>query len=149
MIVVDASVVAKCIFPEEHSDLALKLIAAQTRRLERAVAPPLLAFEVTNIVRQRVRRAMMPPDAAAAALDKLFALPIALLPSSDQDRQWLHHRALSLAQQYTLDATYDAHYVALAEHFECPLWTADARLARKLVRELPYLHTIESYIPDS
>jgi predicted nucleic acid-binding protein len=42
----------------------------------------------------------------------------------------LHRRALELAQSLSLPATYDAHYLAVAEDLQAELWTADRRLFR-------------------
>ena len=42
----------------------------------------------------------------------------------------LHVRALQLASQLKQNAAYDAHYLALAESFDCELWTADERFYR-------------------
>ena len=46
-------------------------------------------------------------------------LPIKLFGDAD-----LHIQAVQLASRYGLLATYDAHYLALADHLEAELWTA-------------------------
>jgi predicted nucleic acid-binding protein len=56
MIVVDASVAAKWLFPEPHADRAIALARASQRTGERFVAPPFLSIELTNLIRQRMRR---------------------------------------------------------------------------------------------
>lgn len=38
------------------------------------------------------------------------------------------HSALDLAERLSLSATYDAHYLALAEWLGAEFWTADQRL---------------------
>ena len=38
-----------------------------------------------------------------------------------------------IAATYHLPATYDAHYLALAEHLGVELWTADTRLVNALL----------------
>ena len=45
------------------------------------------------------------------------------------DAARLHFRALEIAHDRHLPATYDAHHVALAERFRVSLWTCDRRLA--------------------
>lgn len=57
-----------------------------------------------------------------AAIDYLTVLPVIRHPALP-----LLPRALSLRENLT---PYDAVYIALAEALECPLVTADARLAR-------------------
>ncbi len=41
-----------------------------------------------------------------------------------------------------LPATYDAHYLALAEHLGCELWTDDQRLLRQVATSLPFVRWI-------
>ena len=127
MIVVDASVVSKWVFPEEDSGLALALRDDAIARGERIAAPPLLAFEVTNVARQQIRRGGLSEDEAADALERLLAYPILLRPASEHAARALQMRAFALANLYDLAATYDTHYLALAEALDCALWTADKR----------------------
>ena len=42
----------------------------------------------------------------------------------------LYNRALELASRLGLGATYDSHYLALAETLGCDLWTADEKFYR-------------------
>ena len=127
MIVVDASVVSKWVFPEDDSNLALALRDDAIARGERIAAPPLLAFELTNIARQQIRRGRLSEDDAADALERLLAYPILLRTASEDASRALHLRAFALANQHDLAATYDAHYLALSESLDCALWTADKR----------------------
>ena len=75
MICVDASVAVKWVLEEELSAHADALYLASQRAGFPLVAPALLWFEVTNIVRQRMRRAgAMSLVAASRALDDFLAL---------------------------------------------------------------------------
>ncbi|MEK7215578.1 MAG: type II toxin-antitoxin system VapC family toxin [Chloroflexota bacterium] len=62
------------------------------------------------------------------------ALPFDLLafPLVNINLPELHQQALEIADRYRLRATYDAHYVALAQALECEPWTDDLRLMRAL-----------------
>ena len=63
--------------------------------------------------------------------DAKQALEDVLLPELElnfSEHLSLSIRAIELAQQYGLPATYDAHYLALAERKRCEYWTADTRL---------------------
>lgn len=51
-------------------------------------------------------------------------------------------RALELAHERSLPATYDAHYVALAERFRVRLWTCDRRLAKEIGQGPPEVHLV-------
>jgi predicted nucleic acid-binding protein len=138
VICVDASVAVKWILDEERSDRAIALYEATAKATQPIVAPPLLPLEVTNILRQRMRtRDGLSLVAATQHLDDFLALPIQF-----HNPAGLHHQALVLADAIGLPATYDAHYLALAEHFGCELWTDDQRLMRQVESSLPFVRWI-------
>lgn len=103
------------------------------------IAPSLLYYEVVNALHQQQRLGLVTAELAALQLDRCLRLPIEL----HGDAQ-LHSRALKIAHEHHLQATYDAHYVALAERFRVPLWTCDRRLAAELRNELPEVHLVPS-----
>ena len=141
MICVDASLAAKWVLEEEHSDRAEALLVAHIRAGERIVAPPLLPIEVTNILRQRMRR--QPQFSLADTLQLLhqfLSFPLELTAP-----EGLYELALTLADTLTLPAAYDAHYVALAQLLGCSLWTADERLVSALGGKLPFVKWIGDY----
>jgi len=76
-------------------------------------------------------------ELAALQLDRCLRLPIELHGDAR-----LHARALEIASERHLSATYDAHYIALAERFRVPLWTSDHRLAGALGDGLPEVHLV-------
>lgn len=147
MIVVDTSVATKWLFPEEQSDLALALLVDHVVRGVRVVGPHLLPIEFTNVVRQRMRHEGLSHDEAIDALDRFFALPVELRPRVEASAESLHRAALSLAERFDLAATYDAHYVALAEILGCDYWTADQPLLGQLRGRLPFVHGLDTYRP--
>jgi hypothetical protein len=55
----------------------------------------------------------------------------------------LHQRSIELAIKYALPATYDAHYLAVAEQFGAELWTADGKFYKK-VASLAWVKQIEA-----
>jgi predicted nucleic acid-binding protein len=141
MICVDASLAVKWVLDEERSDQARALFRALERAGRDIVAPPLLPFEVTNILRQRTRATNgISLDAATELLDRFLGLPIAIFDPDD-----LHRRALALAHAFDLPAAYDAHYLALAEHLGCELWTDDGRLLRRVEHDLSFVRRLGDY----
>ncbi|MCC6629349.1 MAG: type II toxin-antitoxin system VapC family toxin [Chloroflexi bacterium] len=140
MIVVDASVVAKWLFIEPHSDRAVSLLATCARHHQQIVAPALLSFEITNIVRQRMRRDGLGLAEAQGLLTDFTAFPIVMSAPSA-----LSADALTLAATYDLPATYDAHYLALTQHLGCDLWTGDRRLLNQLAGRLTNVRWIGDY----
>jgi len=85
------------------------------------VAPDLLPYEVTNVLRRHRNAGRLSEAEARLALAGLHHLPIDL---------WSH--ALLAERVWSLGANlsaYDAAYVALAERLDAVLLTADARIA--------------------
>ena len=141
MICVDASVAVKWILNEERSDRATALYDATVQTDQVIVAPPLLPLEVTNILRQRMRAVNgLSLTVATGHLDDFLAFHIEYHNPSG-----LHRRALAIADTHGLPATYDAHYLALAEHFGCDLWTDDRRLLRQVGDSLTFVRSIADY----
>ena len=77
------------------------------------VAPSLLKFEVTNGVYRAVKAGMATTTWALKMLDSLDQLPIHFIDYPD-----IHRDAMQIAQEASLAATYDAHYLALARENE-------------------------------
>ena len=59
----------------------------------------------------------------------------------------LSMRAIELAEQYGLPATYDAHSLALAERNQCEYWTADTRLWNAIAGKLKWVRLLSDYQP--
>lgn len=86
------------------------------------VSPELLHVEVANVLRRRRSAALLTHEQAAEAFTTLCDLPVTVWPfRAMATRVWELGDNLS---------TYDACYVALAEHTSSPLITRDARIAR-------------------
>lgn len=140
MICVDASLANKWLFVEEHRQQALALAAAAGRAGEQLVGPPLLPIEITNIIRQRMRRQGLASEEAQEALRLFFSYPVEIVSPPG-----VQQAALTLAIAHDLPATYDAHYLALARHLGCELWTGDRRLLNQLAGRLPFVRFIGDY----
>lgn len=123
VIVVDASVVAAHSFIEPDAQTARAWM-----RGYRLFAPALLAFELTNVARQKVRRRMISAKAALAALSDFADMQIESLPVPPTE-------AFVLAHRYDLSG-YDAAYLWLASHLQAPLVTFDARLGAAALKHL-------------
>lgn len=121
-LVVDASVVAKCFFPEEHSAESRRLLSPRRALL----APELIWSEAGNIAWKRVRRGEIDADEARQFVADLIRLPLEVFPS-----QTLLAPALELAMA-TDRTVYDCMYLALAIDRKCRLVTADERFVKAL-----------------
>src|SRR6266700_2054013 len=109
------------------------------------LAPVLLIYEVTNAIYQHVRRGELFLDDARQTLDNAL---LAFLELDSPVDSSLSRRAMELAQQYRLPATYDAHYLALAEREQCDYWTADTRLWNAVKGKLAWVRWLGDYQTD-
>lgn len=99
------------------------------------ICPTLLPFEVVNALHQYWRHNHLSADIVQDLIKVLHSLPVHV-----QTHPQLHERAAVLARQAGLAATYDAHYVALAQLFGGELWTLDTRLQRCFAELTPIVH---------
>ncbi len=102
------------------------------------VAPTLLYYELSNALYLYQRTGQLEPDAVKKALNTALAVPVQLHGGPE-----LHRSALGFASKYGLKATYDAHYLALAERMGSDMWTADKRLAKAVQSVFSWLHLLE------
>ena len=134
---IDASFCGALVFPEPFTQAANRLVTQWMAAGASLIAPDLWVYEVTAIVRKRVRSGLVSVANSPATLDTFLSLPILLMRPPN-----LHRDALALANRHGLPATYDAHYLALAETERVPLWTADERLYRAVGRVLPWVRWV-------
>ena len=99
------------------------------------IAPTLIFYEVANVLHQHVRHNMLTSKEAEVAFQ--LALDLNLVTIMDAD---LHKRAIQMARIYQLSATYDAHYLALAERMGAEFWTLDGKLVSKVQSKLTWVN---------
>lgn len=128
----DASVVIRLV--SNPSDVALKQQFQVWQSNSQLAAPTLLFYELTNALYQQQRHGYLSPVAVKSALQTAQALPIQLYGDA-----LLHPQALNLANQYSLPATYDAHYLALAQSLGAELWTTDKKLVNTIKEKLKWV----------
>lgn len=118
MIVVDASVLANAL-----ADAGVDGRAARSRLTtgDDLAAPDLVDVETVAVLRKRWLAGDLTKNRFAVAVVDLEALDLVRYPTLP-----LMRRAFELRENVT---AYDAAYVALAESLDCPLVTADQRLA--------------------
>jgi predicted nucleic acid-binding protein len=130
----------KWLLDEELFEHARRLLRTAVESSELLTAPPLLPSEVTNGVRQQVRRGFVGPQEAPSLLARFFAVPIEL-----QTPEHLYERALALAIELGLPATYDAQYLVVSQSLGATFWTADERLFNATASRLPFVHLLRDY----
>ncbi|WP_250285877.1 MULTISPECIES: type II toxin-antitoxin system VapC family toxin [unclassified Frankia] len=119
MIVLDASVLANAVGDDtKDGDHARDIL----RGAGDIAVPDLADVETASVLRRRWQAGDIDAARFSAALDDLMALPLTRYPARP-----LLRRVFELRGNVT---PYDACYVALAESLDCPLYTADTRLAK-------------------
>ena len=136
VVVVDASIALKWTINEADSSTALALLADWTYREIEVHAPSLLAYEVTNALYRRIRKGEIPFYDARRGLTEIIYKVVEFDFPEEPD---FNIRAMELGQQFGLPATYDSHYLALAESKECELWTADLRMWNSVKGKLDWV----------
>jgi predicted nucleic acid-binding protein len=121
-LVIDASILVKLFFEEEHSESCVRYVSHATELL----APDLLWVEAANVVWKRLRRNEITSADAAALVDEMLRVPIVTASHAG-----LTSPALALAAQ-TGRTVYDCLYLALAMRENIPMLTGDERLANSL-----------------
>ncbi len=142
MVVVDTSLALKWLIYENDSPLAQALLTQWATQGFVVLAPYLLMYEITNSIYKKVRRNEITFITALDALNVLTHTGIVFDSPTDKE---LSSRAIDFAQNYKLPATYDAHYLALAEREQCEFWTADERLYNSVKERLAWIRLIADH----
>lgn len=123
MKVVDASVAVKWFLAEQGRDVAMTII----RSGEALVAPDIVVFEVSNVLRRKQRQGLIEARQVTAALETMALCFSRLLPPTEVAQEAVK---LSMALDHSV---YDCAYLACAALFGAPLVTADHVFAAKVV----------------
>jgi len=132
---VDASLVVALFIPERFSRAALDLWQKWMEQECQPVAPLLLQYEVTSAIYRKALQGLIAREDERAMLEQSVKLDIDFVDSPS-----LSLRAAELAEHFQRPNAYDAHYLALAEHFDCALWTGDERLYNAVHQEFGQVH---------
>lgn len=116
-VVVDASVVVKWNFDEEHGEAARSLLDSRIG----LAAPEFLRLEVGNVFWAKSHRGLITPSEARDLLTAFITQAIDLYPLAP-----LIPAALDIALRVRR-TVYDCSYLALAIELDCPLVTADRK----------------------
>jgi predicted nucleic acid-binding protein len=134
---VDANVVIKLVVEEVYSSEVRSLWHGWVQTGMDIAAPALLRYEVTSVLRKQVTRGLRTNAESLQALKQALAFEINYLEPPN-----FHQRAYDLAERFNRPATYDTHYLALAEYLDCEFWTADERLVNTVHHALSWVKWI-------
>lgn len=126
--VVDASVVIEYLVVGTNTQSVRAFMGSVTSQ-DRLVVPEFCLLECTNVVWKRVRFSGMTRSEATGVLQVLRALKLNRMPMKR-----LLDRSLEIGLDHSL-AVYDSAYLALAQHFDCPLVTLDDKQGQAAAAE--------------
>ncbi len=139
---IDVNLVLKLVLVEEDSPKAQHLWNAWVDADVEIVTPPLLAFEGTSVICNKMHRGLVPPEEAELMFKAFHFLGVRLLyPDGLLETAW------ELAKRFNRPQAYDSHYLALAEILGLELWTADERLYNAVKHGLPWVKWLGDYSP--
>ncbi|WP_349366492.1 MAG: type II toxin-antitoxin system VapC family toxin [Nitratireductor rhodophyticola] len=124
--VLDASITAAWLLPDEDHDLALAV--QESLLTSQAIVPPIWWFEICNLLVMCERRKRHTPAITKTILDALYDHPILV----DDDIDPTAMLRLSRAHELTV---YHASYLEIAQRHAVPLATLDRRLAQAAMAE--------------
>jgi predicted nucleic acid-binding protein len=119
VIVTDASAIVELLVAEDGARGRIEDVLRDGASLE---APDVITLEVLSALTGLARRGRLQRSDRDAMIASYLELPI-----TQHLTHLFAHRIAALAVRHSV---YDAAYVALAEAFDAPLLTIDARLAR-------------------
>lgn len=137
---IDASLALKLVLAEADSAKAHRLWDAWIDAGIEIVAPPLLAFEGTSVICNKMQRGLVPPAEAELMFKAFHLLGVRLIYPDG-----LHQRAWELAKRFNRPQAYDSHCLALAEILGLELWMADEHLYNVVGSELPWVKRLSDY----
>src|SRR5579871_6327346 len=144
-VVVDTSVALKWVLYESDTPKAQALLDEWNEKAVKIFAPSLLIYEVTNALYKKMRKGEIDPARVQESMNAMTFVGISFefSPNFSLSKQDVKH-----ASRFGLPATYDAHYLALAERRGCELWTADIRLWNSIRGKLAWVRWLDEYNPS-
>jgi predicted nucleic acid-binding protein len=127
----------KIFLPESKSDQVEDLWKRWIEDHIEIVAPTLIIFEVSSVIRNKVYRNILSEEEGEEII-KLLKIPDFSLIYTEEllDIAWEISTALNTP------TLYDCFYLALPKLLRIPLWTADKKLYQSAKREFPFVNLL-------
>lgn len=137
---IDANLVIRAIVPGAFTNNVLSLLTYWRQQNIQMLAPSLLAFEVSSVLRRMVYLETLTAGEGEEAFQAFLRFNILL-----SSRPTIFPLAWSLARHFARPRTYDTAYLALAKLQGCDFWTADEKLFNAVQHELAWVKWIGNY----
>jgi predicted nucleic acid-binding protein len=136
-VVIDSSFLLKILLPENKSEQAEILWKSWIKDSIRVVAPTLIVFEVSSVLRNKIYRGILENGDARELINQIKHLDITLIYTDD-----LLDLAWEIGEILKTSTLYDCFYIALSKFLGAPLWTADRKLYNSAKEEIPLINVI-------
>ncbi len=134
---IDASFLLKLFLPEEKSEKAEEIWKGWIDNSIEIVAPTLIVFEVSFVLRNKVYRGIIPPESAKEIVIQLSGLDILLVYTDE-----ILKIAWEISSSLKSSTLYDSFYIALAKFLKIPLWTADKKLYNLTKNDISFINLL-------
>jgi predicted nucleic acid-binding protein len=136
-VAVDASFLLKIFLPEDKSDEAEMLWKVWVGDHVEIMAPTLIMFEVSSVIRNKVFRGNLTEKEGEEITHLLKQLDISLIYTEE-----LLDIAWEIGTILKTPNLYDCFYLALPKLLRIPLWTADKKLFQSAKKEFPFVNLL-------
>jgi predicted nucleic acid-binding protein len=136
-VVIDASFLLKVLLPEDKSEKAEELWRSWIKDSIKVVAPTLIIFEVSSVLRNKIYRGILENDDARELINQVKHLDLILIYVED-----ILNLAWEIGEILKPSVLYDCFYIALSKFLDVPLWTADTKLYNSAKGEFPFIKVI-------
>jgi predicted nucleic acid-binding protein len=136
-VAVDASFLLKMFLPEEKSDEAETLWKAWVGDHVEIMAPTLIVFEVSSVIRNKVFRGNLTEKEGEGISNLIKEIDLSLIYTPE-----LLDIAWEIGTILNTPNLYDCFYLALPRLFRIPLWTADKKLFQSAKKEFPFINLL-------
>ncbi len=136
-VVVDASFLLKILLPEDKSEQAEELWKGWIEDFVKVLAPTLIVFEVSSVLRNKVYRGILENGDAGELINQIKHLDLTLIYTED-----LLDLAWEIGVMLKTSVFYDCFYIALSKFLSIPLWTADKKLYNSARKKIPFINVL-------
>ena len=136
-VVIDASFLLKILLPEDKSEKAEELWRSWIKDSIKVVAPTLIIFEVSSVLRNKIYRGILENDDARELINQIKHLDLILIYIED-----ILNSAWEIGEILKPSVLYDCFYIALSKFLNIPLWTADTKLYNSAKGKFPFIKVI-------
>ncbi|MEM7534239.1 MAG: type II toxin-antitoxin system VapC family toxin [Chloroflexota bacterium] len=126
IIVIDASLVFRLVVHHPTQPIVQEHFQAWIDQGHDLITPSLWFYEITSAITKAIHFKHLTQPEADSALQQAFDLDIEVIQPSET----LAINAAAWTTKLQRANAYDSFYLALADYYNAPLWTADGKLVR-------------------